>query len=31
MPLHGWMKDVLLPSNWFVKRIQWKEMSGRER
>ena len=31
MPLHGWEKDVLLPSNWFFKKIQWKEMGGRER
>ena len=31
MPLHGWQKDVLLPSNWFYKKIEWKEMSGRER
>ena len=31
MPLHGWEKDVLLPSNWFFKKIQWKGMGGRER
>ena len=31
MPLYGWQKDVLLPSNWFYKKIEWKDMSGRER
>ena len=24
MPLHGWQKDILLPSNWFFKKIEWK-------
>ena len=31
MPMHGWQKDVLLPSNWFFKKIEWTEMSGKKR
>ena len=30
MPLHGWQKDILLPNNWFFKKVEFKQ-NGHDR